>query len=933
MSPPPCGCSETPTLAAGAGATTATAVSPSVVAGQDGTPVAIEDCLPCGVQVLERNAYFDGKLMLARDFEAEQAYVRRTDHLHNQLLHGFGTVCGLQVTEHPNGACRDRYVRVEPGVALDCCGREIVVVDEQFVPIRELAEAAAGEDAVWPASVALCLSYQQVGVEPVPALFDDCGCDDDGMEPNRIRETFAFNVRVGQTAAPPVSAPISTQIDWRATLQVERPAAVLADPELQTLYVVAGDTDEGRLDLYHADNHSFQATVPIAGLFDRGDDVRRPAAALALSQFGDRLFVAADHQAGEGGPVPAIRAYAVDSLAGDTPTFVDLTLAAPVIQLLVSPVSGALFALDPDNGKVLVWEIPTTGDPAADPTTTLDVGEGVRHLALPHNGRHLFLARESAAGAAQIEARALSDLTTPHTYDVQNHPRRIALSFDDAYLYVLADADVTGDGGAAGSAPVLFRLDARDPLASLPVEGQVAQFDTGTEAVDLAIAPGDRWGYLYLRDTVDAEAAPGQRLRRADEAFVVPYRLERLDGVTDERVAEGFGRAIDVGTTPLFAVMTFRGERLYAGSGDPAAPPAGQIAVLTIVQQPCDAIFDGAIDGCPTCDVVDECVTLATIPAFVPGAAIVDDAIDNLSQRPLVPSTTSITDVVRCIIDQGVGQGIPGPRGPKGDAGTGVTSVVIGDTVPQDPHVTFDPETGVLQIDAVQGPEGPGIEAAHVTWPPDWHEDDPTNAVVAPDPANANKLTLSLKLPRTVADAGHITALSWRHGSGMLLGDLTKPLIAPGLVVAFDRGVQMATIDRFTFLLWVRRESAPGNGLMVEELVDLSRGGITAFEVDAVDTSDPEHPLITEAHALDPAPDVTKAAGVLLGEDGVARLMEQLRADERRVDAVGVRILADFVLDEEGSAVDGNHVGGRLPTGNGIPGDAFESWIGITQPN
>ena len=90
-------------------------------------------CVECEVPQLARNHYFTGKLLVERDFTDEQRYFVGKDRRHNQYLHGRGTVCGLKVVEHPNPACRSKYVVVRPGYAIDCCGREIIVrKDETF---------------------------------------------------------------------------------------------------------------------------------------------------------------------------------------------------------------------------------------------------------------------------------------------------------------------------------------------------------------------------------------------------------------------------------------------------------------------------------------------------------------------------------------------------------------------------------------------------------------------------------------------------------------------------------------------------------------------------------------------------------------------------------------------------------------------------------
>lgn len=102
----------------------------------------------CGTVATERNRYFTGKYMTARDFAGEQHYFLSRQRLHNRLLHGWGIVCGLRVLHHPREdqeECGERWVVVKAGVAIDCCGREIFVPEDIAlkVPIEELPE---GED-------------------------------------------------------------------------------------------------------------------------------------------------------------------------------------------------------------------------------------------------------------------------------------------------------------------------------------------------------------------------------------------------------------------------------------------------------------------------------------------------------------------------------------------------------------------------------------------------------------------------------------------------------------------------------------------------------------------------------------------------------------------------------------------------------------------
>src|ERR1700753_4109046 len=85
-----------------------------------------EDCKP---RALTRNHYFTGKLMCERDFTDEQWFFREKIRLHHQRLHGTGVVWGVRIREHPNPNCPNRWVRREPGSAIDCCGHDILVTE------------------------------------------------------------------------------------------------------------------------------------------------------------------------------------------------------------------------------------------------------------------------------------------------------------------------------------------------------------------------------------------------------------------------------------------------------------------------------------------------------------------------------------------------------------------------------------------------------------------------------------------------------------------------------------------------------------------------------------------------------------------------------------------------------------------------------------
>lgn len=73
---------------------------------------------------LVRLHYFSGRFLTADDLSLEQDYAIRKRSIHDQALHGWGVVCGLEVNASDNGA-----VIVSAGIAIDPQGREIVVPD------------------------------------------------------------------------------------------------------------------------------------------------------------------------------------------------------------------------------------------------------------------------------------------------------------------------------------------------------------------------------------------------------------------------------------------------------------------------------------------------------------------------------------------------------------------------------------------------------------------------------------------------------------------------------------------------------------------------------------------------------------------------------------------------------------------------------------
>ena len=83
----------------------------------------------------KRLSYFDGQFLSSSDLRDEQQYLLRTRRRLNLALHGSGIVTGLTVTVSRKAS--PPSVVVEPGLALDCGGRELILAASVAVKIRK----------------------------------------------------------------------------------------------------------------------------------------------------------------------------------------------------------------------------------------------------------------------------------------------------------------------------------------------------------------------------------------------------------------------------------------------------------------------------------------------------------------------------------------------------------------------------------------------------------------------------------------------------------------------------------------------------------------------------------------------------------------------------------------------------------------------------
>jgi len=158
--------------------------------------------------------YFYGQRLDVRHFESEQKYVRGKLWMLNRLVHGFGVVCGLDVTLGDDR----KSVVVQPGLALDKAGREIVVPcpsARQPIPAAEpepdKPAGTAPPSTEGPQKdccddhnyVTVCVCFHACESDPEPVLAGSCDSAQ-RCAPGAIRERYKIVIRPGKAPAIPV---------------------------------------------------------------------------------------------------------------------------------------------------------------------------------------------------------------------------------------------------------------------------------------------------------------------------------------------------------------------------------------------------------------------------------------------------------------------------------------------------------------------------------------------------------------------------------------------------------------------------------------------------------------------------------------------------------------------------------------------------------
>jgi DNA-binding beta-propeller fold protein YncE len=788
-------------------------------------------CVECDIPQLARNNYFTGKLLVERDFTDEQRYFMGKERRHNQRLHGWGAVCGLKVSPHPTPACADRFVLIDPGTAIDCCGREILVQHQECFDFKsKLLDHWQDQNGPGttptdkPMDIEICVSYKECATEEVPALFDDCASDG-SSRPNRILESYGFDVLIKQNKGEPEAGGIG--LKWCCTLNFADAVRVVRHEDTKRLYVLTSNATAAVLYALDADTGSIEMP-PQTFNASAGLD-------LGVSPAGDFVYVALQPSAA--GSAPQIIVCKMADLTQANSVNVGTVTDSKVRLAVVPAPDGRVISIGQATG-VLVWDSTINSSAGAVGTAVAGI---TNPLDIAVNPAATF-AYVTAAGTNNISAISLAAGFPVTTFAVATNPSRLAAASTTAGD-MLAVLDTSGT-------PTLFFVG----LAAGPGSAQALGNTTGlaNPPVDVALTQGGRWALVLEQD-----AAGKDYVQAVDE-----HALETGVGPV-------FGTALSVGAGPASEFLSDDGKHLYLPYTGTAALP-GAIAIVDIEQSNCPDLFKQAIEPCPDCDD-GNCIVLATITNYVYGQPVTAAQVDNLKDRHILASTSLLTDVVRCLLDSGTGGN--GKDGTNGADGQGIDKV----------SVTFVP------CDTPGGATLTGVS--------------PNRTLVLTIPGDCNK------------DLTHISGVTWKANGNTIP---INALLNPGLGIAFSGKVQAAdlTVDSLAVL-------AP-----------VANSALTIWEEAIIHITPGDFAVLGDATSAFTASAAAQVNGVVLKMD--AKTFRQIEVLQPPAQKIRVIAKGDFIRDDTSKqrAIDGDHLPPWLPsrpTGDGIEGGTFESWIAIKQ--
>ena len=135
----------------------------------------------------KRNNYAYGMVLGVEDFQQEQSYLIDRMKLHNRMLHGYGTVAGLEVSSSEEEA---QSILVNAGMAIDPQGNEIMLPSTVQCPFPETEEETY-----------LVLYWAERETDPIPV--PGSGSEDNQTAPSRVEEYAVLRYETEEDGAEP----------------------------------------------------------------------------------------------------------------------------------------------------------------------------------------------------------------------------------------------------------------------------------------------------------------------------------------------------------------------------------------------------------------------------------------------------------------------------------------------------------------------------------------------------------------------------------------------------------------------------------------------------------------------------------------------------------------------------------------------------------
>jgi hypothetical protein len=151
----------------------------------------------------KRVSYAHGSVLGINDFLQAELRFLAAERRQNRALHGYGTVCGLEVGVADTASGPE--VRVGAGLAIDPGGRWIwmpearcALINEWLRRNSEALDWSSRDSSPVAIEVSLVLRYREFESDPVPVPMGPCSSRGESMRASRVAESFVLDLSLDQ---------------------------------------------------------------------------------------------------------------------------------------------------------------------------------------------------------------------------------------------------------------------------------------------------------------------------------------------------------------------------------------------------------------------------------------------------------------------------------------------------------------------------------------------------------------------------------------------------------------------------------------------------------------------------------------------------------------------------------------------------------------